>query len=269
MTMVQTTPVWRWETNRIMAVTALALLPALAMAVAERGGAMIGPVALALGVWAVWAGMFARLRGQPLAWDMIVPALVFVLMLPGAVPLWQQGVALSFGLVLGGLIFGARGRGFVNPAVVALAFLLFSFPGATAGQPGLGVALGAGLGGAVLLLLGLISGRVVLGFGLGLAALMALQPAPDWAALTSATLALGLVFLIADPVAAACTNAGRWVYGGLAGALVAVLGAGAAGVGALAPVVFAALLASVFAALIDQMVIAANVRYRKGRQHHG
>ncbi|HUS55587.1 MAG TPA: RnfABCDGE type electron transport complex subunit D [Thermohalobaculum sp.] len=259
-----------WDAHRVTAVTGVALLAPLALTIFERGAAMMMALGLAVGLAVMWQLVFARLRGRPMGWDGIATALIFVLLLPGAVPLWHQGLALSFGIVMGDQIFGGRGRGFVNPAVVGLAFLLFSFPGVTTGTPGPSVAIAAALGGALLLAVGLMSRRVIAGFGLGIATLMVLLPDPEgWAALQSASLVLGLVFLIGDPVAAACTNAGRWFYGGLAGALVVLLGHSGDGVGALASVVFAALLASIFAPLIDQIVIWANIRRRARRQSHG
>jgi Na+-transporting NADH:ubiquinone oxidoreductase subunit B len=259
-----------WDAHRVTATTCAALLAPLALAIHERGAGIMAPLVLALGLAVFWPLVFARMRGRAMGWDSIVTALVFVLLLPGPVALWQQGLALSFGLVLAGLIFGGHGRGFLNPAVAGLAFLLFSFPGAAIEVPGPSVAIAAGVGGALLLGLGLLSWRVVLGFGIAIAGLMAVFPASEgWVALQSASLVLGLVFLIGDPVAAACTNVGRWLYGGLAGALVVMLGHAGDGVGALTTVVFAAFLASIFAPLIDQLVITLNVQRRARRQRNG
>jgi len=50
---------------------------------------------------------------------------------------------------------------------------------------------------------------------------------------------------------------------------VVLLGHSGDGAGTLASVVFAALLASIFAPLIDQIVIWANIRRRARRQSHG
>jgi Na+-transporting NADH:ubiquinone oxidoreductase subunit B len=259
-----------WDAHRVTAATCVALMVPLAVAIFERGAGIVASLVFALGLAVLWPLVFARMRRRPMGWDGIVTALIFVLLLPGPVPLWQQGLALSFGLVMGDLIFGGRGRGFLNPAVVGLAFLLFSFPGTASETPGPSVAIAAGVGGALLLALGLLSWRVVVGFGFGIAGLMALLPAPeDWVALHSASLVLGLVFLIGDPVAAACTNVGRLLYGGLAGALVVVLGQTGGGMGTLTTLVFAALLASIFAPLIDQIVITANIRWRARRQGNG
>ncbi len=203
-----------------------------------------------------------------MAWDGIVTALVFALLVPVAVPLWQQGLALSFGLVMGDLVFGGRGRGFLSPAAVGLAFLLFSFPQAEAAGLGTAVTIAAIGSGVLLLGVGLLSWRVVVGFAAGLIGLAVFWSNPGgWATLSSAILVLGLVFLVGDPVAAASTNLGRWAYGILTGALVILFGN--EGGSMLSSVVFATLLASIFAPLIDQAVVWANIRRRVRRQHHG
>ena len=77
--------------------------------------------------------------------------------------------------------------------------------------------------------------------------------------------AFGLAFIVTDPVTAAHTRTGRWVYGFLAGAFVIV-------VRVLNPVqldgtAVALLFMSLFAALIDHAVIRANISRRRAR--HG
>ncbi|MEY8097265.1 RnfABCDGE type electron transport complex subunit D [Falsihalocynthiibacter sp. S25ZX9] len=258
-----------WNSYRVTAATCFALLPPLALTISERGVAILLPLVVALALAGGWAFAFSRLRHKPIDWHGIVTALVFILLAPSTVPLWQQGLALTFGLVLGDLIFGERGRGFLNASVVALAFLLFSFPGITSGTDGPSAAIAAGISGALLLVFGLLSWRIVVGFCIGLLAITTLLgTSPDWTALQSATLILGLVFLIGDPVAAASTNVGRWLYGGFSGGLLVILGQAGGGTVSLNAVVFTALLASIFAPLIDQIVITANVRRRAKRQAH-
>lgn len=257
-----------WDAHRATALTAAAILLPLVTVFAARGIALLAPLALALGLAVLWHLAFARIRGRQTGWDGIVTAMALVVLIPATVPLWQLGLALSFGLVMGDLVFGGRGRGFLCPAAVGMAFLLFSFPVGAAAPSGTAMALAALGSGALLLVAGLLSWRVVAGFSAAMIALTLPWPIPAvWPALPSAALILGLVFLIGDPVAAACTNAGRWAYGLLAGALVVLLGQ--AGGGVLSSIVFAALLASIFAPLIDQAVIWANVRRRARRQRHG
>lgn len=246
--------------------TAAAALLLLAVGV-ETGAERIWGVVLALGLAVVWQALFARLRRRPMAWDGVAEALLFAALMPASVPLWQQGVAFSFGLVLGAQIFGARGRGFLNPVVVALSFLLISFPEASLAVPGTIGALAALVAGAGLLALGLLSWRITAGFALALAGLSLVWPlAGGVGALWNAGLLVALVFWIGDPVAAACTNAGRWVHGALAAGLVFLfVQGGGIGLGAL---VSAAFLASVFAPLVDQVVIALIGLRRARRAGH-
>ena len=77
----------------------------------------------------------------------------------------------------------------------------------------------------------------------------------------------GILFLVGDAVCAAATRAGRWMYGVLAGALLVLLSPTPGQGISVDSVVFAALLASVFAPLIDQAAIAFNIwrqRHRYG-----
>ncbi|MDP1667845.1 RnfABCDGE type electron transport complex subunit D [Phaeovulum sp.] len=257
-----------WGGQRITVLLLAALAAPLAITLAERGTAMLPGIALAVVIALGWQALFARLRRRALGFDGIVAALIFTLMLSPATPLWQQGLALSFGIVLGEQVFGGRGRNFLSPAVVALAFLLFSFPGDAPPQAGTAFAVAALAGGALLVFAGLLSWRVVAGVALGLAAVTLLTGGlPDWKAALSGSLVFGIVFLAGDPVAAASTNPGRWIYGLLVGALVVVLGHAGSGAGSVHAVVFAALLGGIFAPLIDRAVVEMNIRRRRVR--HG
>jgi Na+-transporting NADH:ubiquinone oxidoreductase subunit B len=233
---------------------------------AERGTALAGTLAVSLAVAAFWAVLFAFVRGRSLDAHFVVVGMVFAALLPPDVPVWQLALSLSFGLVVGEQIFGGRGFSFLNPAVAALAFQFFSFPasGATSGAETY-TALAVVLGALLLIAAGLVSWRVLAGFAIGFALWTLLRQTgwPDLSVLT-ASLALGLVLLVADPAPGPATHPGRFVHGFLAGMLVVVLGAAGEGVGA---IVFAALLASIFTPLADRIVILVNVNRR--RRRHG
>jgi Na+-transporting NADH:ubiquinone oxidoreductase subunit B len=49
------------------------------------------------------------------------------LMMPANAPLYQVAHGMSFGIVIGKLIYGGSGRYLVNPAMFAIAFLVFSY----------------------------------------------------------------------------------------------------------------------------------------------
>ncbi|MGB4112642.1 MAG: RnfABCDGE type electron transport complex subunit D [Yoonia sp.] len=260
---------YRWDSHQVSVTTFAVLLLPLTTAAILRGPTMTLPIGVALGLGLMWSFLFSALRKSVFHWHSLISALIFVLLLPAATPVWQLVISLSFGLVFGDLIFGSRGRGFLNAAVVGLAFLLFSFPATPPDTALPQIAIAAALSGLILLALGLISWRVIAGFGICLAALVPISPvSANWQDLQNATVLLGLVFLICDPVAGASTHLGRWLYGALAASLVLLLGQTGTGVGSLSSVVFGALLASIFAPLLDQIAIYANVRHRMKRQSY-
>lgn len=255
-----------WDGYRLSAVLALVLLAPIAAAIHQCGTALLPGMALAGVLALAWQALFARLRVRAFTADGLLTGLAFGLMASPSIPLWQQALALSFGIVMGEQIFGGRGRNFLNPAVVALAFLFFSFPGAVPEPAGPAVALASLLGALALMGVGLISWRVLAGIAGGFAGVLLIQGStPVWAHTLTGSLAFGVVFLACDPVAAASTNPGRWLYGLLTGALVILLGHTGSGAGSPQAVVFAALLGSIFAPLIDHGVIALNIRNRKRR----
>jgi Na+-transporting NADH:ubiquinone oxidoreductase subunit B len=251
-----------WSSDRISAALIVALLPALGVAVYAHGLATIGPVAASVAVVFFWQGVFAWWRSRPLGTDGLVTALVFALMVPVDAPLWHLALAMTFGTVVGEQIFGGRGRNFLNPAVVALAFLIFSFPSGGYAGGNAPAALASLPGAALLIAAGLISWRVVAAAAIGYVVAAYLLGAGDPAAgLAAGRFAFAVVFISADPVSAASTNPGRWIYGLMVGSLTVLGRAGAGGDGT----VFAILLAQVFAPLVDQAVVLASVWLRRRR----
>jgi Na+-transporting NADH:ubiquinone oxidoreductase subunit B len=259
----------RWTGDRITSVFTLALAFPLAATLYERGGGLLPLLAGALLVAVGWTLLFTRMRGKDMNWHAVPTAIIFSLLMPPEVPVWQALLALSFGVVVGEQVFGGRGYSFLHPAVAALAFLFFSFPATAAGQTDSQFVAAAVLPGAVLLLAsGLISWRILLSVAVGFLGWMILKgglEVPSGAVLTSG-LALGAVYLVCEPTSAAATNPGRWTYGLLVGMLIVLLGEAGQGIGSTGAVVFAALLGSVFAPLIDHLVIRINVNRRKRRQ---
>lgn len=239
----------------------LALMPpSVVAALAVPGGYAIQLV-LALGTALIWEAAFAAIRKRGHSFHGVTTALIVVVLIPADLPVWQLVVMLSLGVILGELVFGGRGFGFLNPATVVLSLLVFSFPQVQL-LPMSSVLALATLPGAVLLLaLGLIAWRVILGTLLGVTAILVLTGLPLDAVVIGSALTFGIVFLICDPTAAAATNPGRWVYGFLAGALVVLFSTD--GDLSSEAVVFASLLASVFAPLIDHLAVLAHARRRK------
>ena len=252
-----------WSLDRTSLAFLAAMLPVLATVLYASGTALIPTLLLSLLITFGWQFLFALTRGSVIGWDWTTTAIAFTILAPATTPIWESMMALSFGVVVGEQIFGGRGRSFLHPTVVALAFLFFSFPAEPTAPPD-ALVFGAAIPGAVFLLaLGLISWRVLGAayVGLGLTALL-LGASEPIMLLLSGSIFFGAVFLACDPASAAITNPGRVLYGLMIGGLTVLFGGAE-----LTAIVFALLLASIFAPLIDQTVV--RVHAFRARQRHG
>ncbi|NIP74593.1 MAG: hypothetical protein GTN90_00780, partial [Xanthomonadales bacterium] len=113
---------------------------------------------------------------------------------------------------------------------------------------------------------GFNSWRVLIACAAGLA--LAGTGAASISELTPAAVALAfpLVFLIADPLSAASTESGRWVYGLLCGALAVLFQPAATVAPTPDALVFAAFTGAIFAPLIDDIVVRS-IAIRRERRH--
>ena len=266
-----------------------------------------------------WEILFAAINKHEVNEGFFVTGFLFPLIVPATIPLWQVVLAISFGVVIGKEIFGGTGRNFMNPALVARAFLFFAYAGQISGDQvwtavdgvskatplsfaGQGVqavtdagyslssaffgtipgslgetsTLACLIGAAILILAGVASWRIMASMfvgGMGLAAIFAACPTiteafpaatlgPQWHFVLGG-FAFGMFFMATDPVTAAATKAGQYVYGFLMGALVIV-------VRAMNPaypegVMLVILFGNCVAPLIDYMVVNANIRRRVKR----
>ncbi len=75
-----------------------------------------------------WELLFASMRGHEVNEGFFVTGLIFPLILPATTPLWQAALAISWGVVLAKEVFGGTGMNFLNPALVARAFLFYAYP---------------------------------------------------------------------------------------------------------------------------------------------
>ncbi|MGI6401958.1 MAG: NADH:ubiquinone reductase (Na(+)-transporting) subunit B [Thermoguttaceae bacterium] len=267
-----------------------------------------------------WEILFAKIYNHEVNEGFFVTGFLFPLICPATIPLWQVALAISFGVVLGKEIFGGTGRNFLNPALVARAFLFFAYAGQITGDKvwtavdgvskatplscasgGIAAIESAGytmrdcfigvipgavgetstlaclIGMAFLLIVGIASWRIMLSTfvgGMGLAAILTLcspdaiaaRPAlalgPSWHFVTGG-FAFGMVFMATDPVTAAATRVGQYIYGLIVGALIIL-------VRVMNPaypegVMLAILFGNCIAPLIDYLVVSANVRRRMKR----
>jgi Na+-transporting NADH:ubiquinone oxidoreductase subunit B len=241
-----------------------------------------------------WEVLFALVRNHEINEGFFVTSLLFALTLPADIPLWQVVIGISFGVVIGKEIFGGTGKNFLNPALVGRAFLFFAYPahmsgdavwvpldgysGATplylASEGGIEAMLLGGVtwmdaflghiqgsmgetstlaclfGAAFLILSRVASWRIMAGVMLGMVA-------------TSTLFNLIGVFMATDPVTAAMTDTGRWIYGALIGVMVTLIRV--LNPGFPEGMMLAILFANVFASLIDWFVMQANIRRRVRR----
>lgn len=94
-----------------------------------RGSAMVLPIVLvSYLVGGIWEVLFAIVRRHEINEGFLVTGLLFPLVLPPTIPLWQVAVGISFGIVIGKEIFGGVGYNILNPALTARAFLFFAYP---------------------------------------------------------------------------------------------------------------------------------------------
>ena len=171
--------------------------------------------------------------------------------------------------VSGETILGALYGGTVPQTSVFDMFMGF-IPGSVGETSVLMILIGA----AILLLTGIASWRIMLSCLLG-AALMGLTfnaigsttnellNFPWWKHLLVGGFAFGLVFMATDPVTAAQTTKGKWIYGFLIGIFAILIRV----VNPTLPegMMMAILLMNVFAPTIDHYVIEGNVKRRKKR----
>ena len=79
-------------------------------------------------VGGIWECIFNITRGHEMSEAFLVTSLLFPLTLPATIPLWQVAIGISFGVIFAKEAFGGVGRNFMNPALVARAFVFFAYP---------------------------------------------------------------------------------------------------------------------------------------------
>ena len=258
--------------------------------------------------------MFAQIRNEEVNEGYLVTGLLIPMIVPPTTPLWQLVLAVIFGTLIGKEVFGGTGMNFMNPALVARAFLFFAYPsqmsgdmvwicdmpdGVTGATPLGEMLAGATLpaasvcdmicgfipgsvgetsliailiGACLLLCTGIASWRImlsifcggaVMGIIFNLIGANAYMQMPFWYHFLLGGFAFGAVFMATDPVTAAHTNKGKYIYGFLIGLLAVLIRV----VNPAYPegMMLAILLMNVFAPLIDYYVVDANIKRRKKR----
>ena len=85
-------------------------------------------------VGGIWEVLFASIRGHEVNEGFFVSSILFALILPASIPLWQVALGITFGVVIAKEVFGGTGRNFLNPALTGRAFLFFAYPAQMSGD---------------------------------------------------------------------------------------------------------------------------------------
>lgn len=100
-----------------------------------HGAAYFLPIYLTVfAVGGFWEVLFAMKRGHEVNEGFFVTSVLFALICPPDVPLWQAALGISFGVVIAKEVFGGTGKNFLNPALAGRAFLFFAYPAEMSGD---------------------------------------------------------------------------------------------------------------------------------------
>ncbi len=100
-----------------------------------RGSTMVLPIVMvSYMVGGFWEVLFAIVRKHEINEGFLVTGMLFPLVLPPTLPLWQVAIGISFGIVIGKEIFGGVGYNILNPALTGRAFLFFAYPAQISGD---------------------------------------------------------------------------------------------------------------------------------------
>ncbi|MEN7973589.1 MAG: NADH:ubiquinone reductase (Na(+)-transporting) subunit B, partial [Verrucomicrobiota bacterium] len=286
-----------------------------------RGSIMVLPIVfVSYLVGGLWEVLFAVVRKHEINEGFLVTGMLFPLILPPTLPLWQVAIGVSFGIVIGKEIFGGVGYNILNPALTARAFLFFAYPAQISGDAvwvgsavdavtqatplavvasadgpcavlalkeagfslwnmtlgtipgciGSTSAIAVLLGMGFLMLTGVASWRVMVSGIVGSAvmgALFNIFPSnsafaclPFYYHWVMGGFLFAIVFMATDPVSCAATNAGKWIYGFLIGALTVLIRVvnPAYPEGAMLAILFM----NVMAPLIDHFVVQSHIKKR-------
>jgi Na+-transporting NADH:ubiquinone oxidoreductase subunit B len=143
------------DTKRYMGIVILSLMPCLFFGIFNTGyqtqlagglpldlvsvvlAGLLSVLPLIIVSYAVglgWEFLFSIVRGHEINEGFLVTGLLYALILPPTLPLWQAGLGITFAVIVGKEVFGGTGRNFLNPALTARAFVFFAFPAYMSGE---------------------------------------------------------------------------------------------------------------------------------------
>lgn len=123
-----------WQT-KVFLMLGLTHDPANIIANIVYGGLFFLPVfAMTFAVGGVIEVITAIVRNHEVNEGFLVSGFLFPLTLPPTIPLWQVGLGVAFGVLIGKEIFGGTGMNVLNPALTGRAFLFFAYPAQISGD---------------------------------------------------------------------------------------------------------------------------------------
>lgn len=78
--------------------------------------------------------IFAQHRGHQVAEGFFVTGFLIPMIMPPDVPLWIVAIATAFSVLFAKEVFGGTGYNFLNPALIARAFVFFAYPSVISGD---------------------------------------------------------------------------------------------------------------------------------------
>lgn len=121
-------PIENWRTG-LMQAMGLAFDPGAFWSCLLHGALYYLPVLIVtFAVGGAWEVLFAVVRKHEVNEGFFVTGMLFPLICPPTIPLWQVAIGISFGVVIGKEVFGGTGMNFLNPALTARCFLFFAYP---------------------------------------------------------------------------------------------------------------------------------------------
>ncbi|MCK5511967.1 MAG: NADH:ubiquinone reductase (Na(+)-transporting) subunit B [Thermodesulfovibrionales bacterium] len=123
---------WR---GSVLSVLGIGLDPHSIFACMIHGALYFFPVYIVtIAAGGLWEVLFASVKKEEINEGFLVTSLLFPLILPPNIPLWQVAAGISFGVVIGKEVFGGVGKNIFNPALAGRVFLFFAYPGQISGD---------------------------------------------------------------------------------------------------------------------------------------
>ena len=85
-------------------------------------------------VGGIWEVLFCIVRKHEVNEGFFVTSILFAMIVPPTLPLWQAALGITFGVVIAKELFGGTGKNFMNPALAGRAFLFFAYPAQISGD---------------------------------------------------------------------------------------------------------------------------------------